>query len=183
MNSDARNGIVFYFTSLLLALLFVFSLLNATPSNPLDAYKFTILQKIFPQGWGFFSKAPQDEVMKIYNTDLHSATDWPNNSMNNLFGINRKGRTQGIELGLLYTQVAAQPWKSCNEKMGQCLKRDEKSAAVKLENITPKPNLCGDYFIVSQKPVPWAWADLIQPEDMPSKYIKVHVLCTKQTRN
>lgn len=161
----------------LVALIFFAGIQNNLPDNPMQAFKSDTIMKAFPQGWTFFSKSPRDQVTLLLGTDGQSAVSWPNNNTKNFFGISRDGRAQGIEMGLLTTQVPDSSWFKCDEDTSACLKQDIKPVSV--TNTTPQPTLCGTYYIVNRQPVPWAWADLVKKEEMPSKIAKVESACTK----
>ena len=60
---------------------------------------------IYPQSWGFFSKDPREDSLNIYLLDADEELRWPNNSLKNVIGLNRYGRTQGIELGLMLEKL------------------------------------------------------------------------------
>ncbi len=85
-------------------LIFSASILSALPKNPLTPKKdITIyISQIWPQGWGFFSKSPKEEYLNVYKSNGDPSVQWPNMKLSNLFGINRAGRAQGTEIGLIF---------------------------------------------------------------------------------
>lgn len=175
MKNNKPYFLTFIFAIALIIMLFFFGLQNVLPTNPLEKTKNLTVMKVFPQGWGFFSKSPRDASTVILNTSLELAPDWPNNSPKNLFGVKRQGRTQGIEMGLIYTQVPQNNWERCEGDLSICVSQTETKVTV--TNTTPKPYFCGEYVLVTQQPVPWAWSDLIQLEQLESKFVKVESIC------
>jgi antimicrobial peptide system protein, SdpA family len=163
-------------TTVVIFSLFFAGLINAMPHNPLENMKSKTLLKIFPQGWGFFSKSPRDSTVTILNESLESAANWPNNSLKNLFGINRFGRTQGIEMGLIFSQVPNSSWKVCEEDLRGCINQNDE--VVTVNNTTPKPSFCGSFILVSREPIPWAWSKIATKDSMPSKYVRVEAICS-----
>ena len=177
LNVSKSYFLNFVLTSLFISFLFFSGLQNQLPDNPLQAFKSDTILKIFPQGWTFFSKSPRDQVTLILNQEGQSAVSWPNNSISNLFGISRDGRSQGIEMGLLSTQIPESNWLECKGDTTTCLSKNLETSHV--DNPTPNPTLCGTYYMVNRQPVPWAWADLISKSEMPSKIAKVESTCSK----
>ena len=41
------------------------------------------------------------------------------------------------------------------------------------------PLLCGEYLLVFQKPVPWAWSKSLKKIEMPAKIIRFKILCNE----
>jgi antimicrobial peptide system SdpA family protein len=175
------NSYIFTFlvTSTILSVIFFFSLLNTLPQNVINSSNTkNAMMKIFPQGWSFFSKSPRDEEFLILDSKGKQAVAWPNNSLKNLFGINRHGRAQGIEAGVLAFQADKDLWKSCDENINKCVYKSKD--AIKMGNPSPNPTLCGRFTILRRAPVPWAWANLTSPSDQPSSYVEVEVKCSKE---
>ncbi|AMR88617.1 SdpA family antimicrobial peptide system protein [Bacillus thuringiensis] len=171
-------GSTLVLTGIFIFLLFLMGSQNSLPKNPISNLKSFTVMKIFPQGWGFFSKPPRDDYTFIIDENGESAVDWPNNTIINAFGINRGGRSQGIEMGLLVAQVQKEKFNKCDEDIDICVKKTHER--VKVKNPTPKPILCGDYTLVTRKVVPWAWAGITSPSEMTSEFVKVESICSKK---
>lgn len=170
-------GITLVISGVIVFLLFFIGSQNTLPKNPFSTLKSFTVMKIFPQGWGFFSKPPRDDYTFILNSQGDLAVNWPNNSATNMFGINRAGRSQGIEMGVLVSQVDKDKFIKCDDDINVCAKKQKHKEKVK--NPTPKPVLCGEYTLVTRKVVPWAWADITSPSEMSSEFVKVESVCTK----
>jgi len=132
-----------------------------------------------PQGWKFFTRDAREERTSLYvhrDGEWRSAARTPNASVENLLGANRRGRAQGIELGLLLENVPATAWQKCDgEDAMTCL--DAATEASHPRNVSPNPSLCGEVGLVSQRPVPWAWAHLGLHVAMPITVLRLEVPC------
>ncbi len=131
-----------------------------------------------PEGWAFFTRNPREPRMLIYVEEgdgWQSALMGPHARASNLFGFNRASRAQGVEMGMLFTEVRQGPWQPCTGPIPECL--DSLSPADTLVNISPRPTLCGVVGLAQQEPVPWAWSRSRKPITMPSEVIKLKVAC------
>lgn len=100
---------------------------------------------------------------------------WPNNKVKNLFGIKRYGRAQGIELGLIISNLPnSLKWSTCKKDVKTCVHNMKTQQAI--VNPTPYPTICGDIGIERSTPVPWAWSsyNVITV----SKVLRVNVKCS-----
>lgn len=163
--------------------LFASSILSVMPYNTFTEKMRTIpsVHSLVPQGWGFFTRAPQEEDFYLYSQDQESWSNafiGPTGRASNLFGWRRSARAQGVEYGTLLAQVSKGDFVSCQEDHISCLKSEMFSTSYpEIVNYSPKPTLCGKLGIIFQKPVPWAWFKENQQIEMPSRLIKVSVKC------
>jgi antimicrobial peptide system SdpA family protein len=132
-----------------------------------------------PQGWKFFTRDARDERTAAFRRDR--AGRWapadvpPNASAANLFGLDRGGRVQGVETGLL-THQGRVSWVPCPERQATlCLERAAPSAS--LLNVVARPTLCGVIGLVRQEPVPWAWLRTAPHTQMPMTVARIEVSC------
>lgn len=142
-----------------------------TPINIPNSLEVKI-SKIFTQGWGFFSKNPRDE--KFYAINLKTGEyvgEWPNMTLNNLYGVKKKGRAQGIELGRLYEKADPGNMKKCQNDPQKCLRTMD---SIKVVNDKVKPTILGDIGIIKEEPVPWAWSKDFKAT-MPSKVMRLDI--------
>ncbi|MGZ3460026.1 MAG: SdpA family antimicrobial peptide system protein [Archangium sp.] len=134
---------------------------------------------ILPEGWKFFTREPQEEHHLVFaraqDGTWSRAERGTNASPMNLFGIDREGRAQGVEVGLLLDRVAKSAWQPCTESPAICL--EKASLAGRIRNLTPEPTLCGVIGIAMQKPLPWAWNKSAGHLQMPSRVVKLEVTC------
>lgn len=163
-------------------LLFTYSIHSAMPLNPINLpLSGAISANVFmPQGWKFFTRNPREDDIKIFRKNNEgnwvSATFGANSSPVNLFGIKRTARSQGIEIGLLMASIKKDEWVECKGRTDVCM---EQAATNKtIVNESPLPTICGEVAFVMQPPVPWAWSRAKREVVMPSKLIKVGVVCS-----
>ncbi|MFJ7747459.1 SdpA family antimicrobial peptide system protein [Peribacillus sp. NPDC097295] len=175
MSKLSNDAITFLISILFFFLLFFYGIMQIMPNNPIKHLPLSNeihIYSWFPQGWGFYSKDPRDTTFTIINMQTGElAVQWPNNRVDNLFGINRKGRSQGIEAGRISSKVTVSDWK---EVKGDPVKELKKMKSITVDNDSPNPTILGDVGIIFQESTPWNWAknkDLI----MPSKIVRVKV--------
>lgn len=133
-----------------------------------------------PQGFAFFTRDPREPKMYLYALDggkWQSATLGPYSRPSNFFGLDRKPRAQLTEYALLLHRAGATPdkWMSCEDAPLSCLRRVPVTDTLK--NTDPVPTLCGVIGFARQDPVPWAWSESQDTIDMPSKILKLKILC------
>lgn len=170
-----KRSATFFLTFGMFAFLFFQSVVFILPANPLKEFPIFnsyVMYKIFPQGWGFYSKSPRDMTFQIVNLENGElAVTWPNNRVENAFGLRRKGRAQGIEGGKIFSKIKKSDWISTKEDPVEILKN---SKAIKIKNDLPNPTVLGDIGIIYQEAVPWNWSrekNVI----MPSKVVRLNV--------
>ncbi|GGZ86760.1 hypothetical protein GCM10010329_03280 [Streptomyces spiroverticillatus] len=153
-----------------------------------DRVTFTVAN-LAPQGWAFFTKSARDaEVLPYGRTGEGS---WgslllaPHAAPRNAFGLDRGSRSQGIEIALLLDRASEKDWRECGEGGGSgpdgCLAGSDGGAAAppvrRVENPSPSPTLCGRVALVQEKPVPWAWRDLVPERLTPERLLTLDVTC------
>jgi antimicrobial peptide system SdpA family protein len=163
------------------AILVCYAVHGSMPFNPISLPLEARLQVnvYLPEGWKFFTRDPQEEAARAYQ--LGPDHRWVRASpgtfatASHVFGLDRTGRTGGVELGHLLQQVPASLAEPCKEDPERCLARA--SAAKTLHNDSPRPTLCGTIGVVYQKPIPWAWAHASPQVTMPSRVVVMEVRC------
>ncbi|MFD7285667.1 SdpA family antimicrobial peptide system protein [Streptomyces sp. NPDC059863] len=138
---------------------------------------------VTPQGWAFFTKSPRDAKITVWSED--SGGVWrdamlaPHSEPRNFFGLNRKSRAQGVELGQLQARVKADAWIPCEDRpLATCLA--EAKSPIEVNTPVPEPLLCGRIGVTRQEVLPWAWADSEGSGDsveMPGKVAVLDVTC------
>lgn len=133
-----------------------------------------------PQGWAFFTRDAREDRFFVFRRGAAGDT-WqpalmsPHNKPSNAFGMDRKTRAQGVEMGLMFNAAPKQAWRSCKGDPVACL--SDAPVAFQMANISPRPTLCGDVGLVLQPPVPWAWARLPHTSQMNSRVARVKAVC------
>lgn len=176
-----RSSIVLIVISAVWIIFIGKSIIAVLPTNPLSPNidEQSLMKTLYPQGWGFFSKNPREEMINVYETKTYSqAVSWPNNSFKNVFGLYRHGRAQGVELGYLIEQIPKSiEWEDCKDGTISCLKKTD--TVVTINNKTPKASLCGNLGLSRETLIPWAWSikrgSNISKE---SKVLRVEVTCS-----
>lgn len=163
--------------------LFAYSVHAALPSNPIKLpAEMSVQPNVWmPQGWKFFTRDPREEEISVFVRDAEgrwvSGLRGANASPRNFFGLSRATRAQGIELGLLTTAAGTikDAWQPCRDRLEACVERSQLVGEV--TNITPDPTLCGEVGLTLQEPVPWNWSRSKRKVTMPSKAMRVNVIC------
>lgn len=128
---------------------------------------------LIPQGWKFFTRSPREEHTVAFYRDasgLRPATQ-QNGALSNWLGAGRAPRAQGVELGLLIERITDDAWTQCAGDAASC----ETAKVVPVQNILPRPTLCGSIVLQRSAPVPWAWAKHVSR--MPVRIAALEVQC------
>ena len=162
------------------ATLGVYAIHGSLPHNPLHLPLEVEMETAVwvPESWKFFTRDPKEPTLVALRPDgagWSSATSMPYARAENWFGMDRAVRAQGVEMGSLLRKVPRSAWSDCDEAPATCLARTGIGANV--ANTNPRPSLCGTIALVSQKPLPWAWASSPRPITMPSQIVKLEVRC------
>lgn len=163
----------------------LFVMVGSLPENPLSpsSKNRLILKSLLPERWGFFTKSPRDYEIFIYSKNgdnWESIMLTPNSSYKNFFGINRRARAQGSESGILIysLQKDSLNWiESKNITHQEFLKTNQSAPFISIENAVKKKTICGDVWVILQKPVPWAWSSHLKEVNMPMKAIHLNIIC------
>jgi antimicrobial peptide system SdpA family protein len=151
-----------------------------TPVLTLPASLRGVVHDVAPEGWQFFTKDPQDPSIIPYRMvsgrweyaqlqgSLHFDT---------IFGLDRIDRAQGVELGILASQIPENAWLPCKVAPTTCLEKIP--VELTLRDTQPYPTLCGDIGFANQAPVPWNWARRNPVPVMPSSFARVRVACPR----
>lgn len=172
-----------YFTFILILLFFslCFIILNNSTSSITAINNSAIIKKytfkVFPQGWGFFTRNPRENLTKCYIFDeSYKNIITQCSSSKYVFGLDRACRAKHAELEVLLSQVQDSLWKK------RLIQKDSLSLVFSNEklldtvvNVFHSPSIFGEVILVKEDRLPWAWSQkkfLINP---PIKYAKVFV--------
>ncbi|MBK6923187.1 MAG: SdpA family antimicrobial peptide system protein [Deltaproteobacteria bacterium] len=155
-----------------------YALRTALPHSPLElpGERAIDMRRVLPQGWGFFTRDPQEPWRTTYVRDAggwRPATD-RQMSASQWWGAKRLARRVGAESAYLTEELWAIWSTPCEGSPLACL--DAIEVAEELEAPFPGAMLCGEIAMVEQAPVPFAWRELGVVE-MPSLVMKVRVKC------
>ncbi|TQS89908.1 SdpA family antimicrobial peptide system protein [Arthrobacter sp. TS-15] len=169
-----------------LLLLGAYSIFSSIPSTILtlpylDQIKPNAVSAM-PQGWAFFSKSPRDPSVAPYREDasgsLESLSRLPTTRVENLFGVSREGRAQGVEVALISSGSEAGNWMDCSSPVVQeCVELLRDAPSIAVTNAVASPTVCGDVVLVQTTPVPWSFRHQTLLRDRADKAVKMRVDC------
>jgi antimicrobial peptide system SdpA family protein len=153
------------------------AMVNSLPHNPqspgLTAERSTRL--VLPEGWGFFTRNPREADLILLRRRDGGAWEIepPHASAKNWFGLLRESRALPVEsMRLLKDAPAA--FASCQGSWRECV---DAAPAVALQNDVASPLLCGDVAFLRRAPAPWAWAPLMDGDQMPTDVLRTRITC------
>jgi antimicrobial peptide system SdpA family protein len=115
--------------------------------------------RLYPQGWQFFTKAPDDPEATVYavgpDGGIANISEFPNSRLGNFVGFGRAQRAQGTELAAISLHV--NQWTECSDyPESDCVVlAAQEEVSVSVANPSDVPTICGDIIIVGTIPVPW----------------------------
>ncbi|MDC8101450.1 SdpA family antimicrobial peptide system protein [Chryseobacterium rhizosphaerae] len=133
------------------------------------------INTLFPEGWSFFTRDPQEPLLEAYKIENNKLLDIPlsNSSKENLFGFSRKSRVQGFEASIIISDVPSKLWiEDTGNNYEKHISDRAFSIRLKKSNNYFKKGL---YLFVLKKPIPWAWANKNQEKFTPYSSIKVNL--------
>lgn len=177
------------FTTIFILVVGVYSFLalqtiaSNMPYNPLRSGKFNAsIVTIFPEAWAFFTRSPREEQIYLYRLENDRLVEesYQNTNADCLFGLSKNQRAKGIEIGHLFETAVSKKndWATCEDDLNNC-KNWGSLPAVSVINPSYSKQVCGEYYLVSRKIIPWAWSASRDNIHMPSKVIKINALCLK----
>ncbi|WP_030564843.1 SdpA family antimicrobial peptide system protein [Streptomyces aureocirculatus] len=148
------------------------------------------VQTVLPEGWAFFTRDAREK--DLYAWKYRDGSGWGQAgnrhhqaSPVNLFGVRRSRNSDGIEMGLIYTEALQRKarWVDCALGGATDSEKDVLTdcasgrSAVEVRNPTPGPELCGTVAIIRRAPQPWVWAAHGVDEQMPMQLLRLEVGC------
>lgn len=176
-----KNYIIYLVTSLAVSFWLIINIFLVTvKGNPIEITNevHSRVLNFIPQGWAFFTRNPREAQIIIYKIDNDSIIKpYPqrHSSFTNLFGLKRTSSKILTELQLLKLKTSDSLYSDMewNYQINKLEKFTTKSFEYKNEIFDPI--LLGEFIVVYQKPVPWAWSKSIKEIKMPSKIIKFKI--------
>lgn len=158
--------------SLYFVFLAFFSSLSYNVNTPSPTVK-SLFNLSAPEGWGFFTRSPREEMVDIYefeNSKLETALH-KNIHYSNFFGISRKSRKLAMEASIVMGKIKDSIWVS--EVGIENLKIPLRAYSVNSELLYHLN--CGNYVFVKRKTVPWAWRKNINEKDVPYEIAHIKI--------
>lgn len=179
------SGYRYTITSILIlclgAFVFIQVLFSSLPFNP-SRTKIDFQKSVFtflPQGWAFFTRSPREAQVVLYcydNGDL-KRVNHKHSSHYNIFGLRRKSTAIMSELQYFKMNIPEENYINTEWNYQRDLIGEIPENSIEVSNEYSAPLLCGEYVLVFQEPVPWAWLDSVEEIKMPAKVIKLDITC------
>lgn len=168
---------IVFLTTIMLAVLFVgYIMVGSLPGATISVSKMRKIQavSIFPEGWAFFTKDPQEEDYILYSFTRNSDGKYervmaPTSAPQNIFGLNRASRLQAQELGAAIHYIKDSLWVTIKGSIDSSYTLVNNIKPVPIPIRSKHPYFNGKYIIQKTAPVPWAWAKDYKPEYGKSK--------------
>lgn len=141
-------------------------------------FKFNKSFYFFPQGWGFFTKSPQEDLFSFYELNKNEVKKitLSNASSTNFFGLSKKARLAFAETGEVLGKINVKESDWYNSKG---LKMDvfinlpiHDTIVVDNKNIFLHKNKV--YLILKHNTIPFSWSEMQQKQNMPYHAIKIY---------
>lgn len=169
---------------------FLTSVFYSLPSNVLatregeDARRFSV--GLAPQSWAFFTRDPDSDDYDVYQIasggNLTRLLRTPNSKAENMFGLSRIQRAQGVELGTIGLQVS--DWLDCTEepRTDTCKTAALERTANTAKNTSKVASVCGEVLLVAAAPTPWPYRELTDSLQEEHLAARVHVTCPERSK-
>jgi antimicrobial peptide system SdpA family protein len=174
----------FILTYLLLSfisiLLIFFIVASSLPYNSMDSnFGSKLYFNYLPQGWGFFTRSPREaQIQFFYQKDNNWLKMEQNHaSYKNIFGAKKGATKLMMEMQNVFIKIKEDKFINTKSDIQASKLVDIPVESNEVSNDFDNPILCGEYLIVCQELVPWAWAKSNKSILMPSKVAKVNILC------
>ncbi len=171
----ARVVLVGFWTWFVLTVFF-----GAIPDSPMRLSKKNHMQlmSVIPEGWSFFTRNPREDHTFVYQ---RTEAGWEQlnqrvASRHSWFGLNRRIRSQGVELGGLLARVAEEDWTRHDDPFAFDAVLDS-IPRIEAPNSSHTETMCGELLIEKKAPVPWAWSGSKRQVRMKAKYVRVAADC------
>jgi antimicrobial peptide system SdpA family protein len=169
-----------FFASLLLVTSIFFTSISFNPIQNRYGNK-QLIFTFLPQGWSFFTRNPREAQVLLYKIDgkrIIPITQ-KHSSYKNLFGLIRKSSIYTSEIQIIRSKINDSlffntKWNYQENKIGLVPK-----GKITIYNEIFSPLLCGEYLLVFQEPIPWAWSKNMKSIKMPAKIIRINIKCIR----
>lgn len=159
---------------LLVICIFIYSINSSTFSNHLNPHLGLVLNSIFMESFGFFTKDPKGENIEIYKIEFEQKklVNLKTNSFENSFGFSRKQRRKTFEVGILLKEYPDSNWRKTTMNN---IDKIELSNISFYEVKNPRIILLeeGDYMLIAYKPIVWEWNTIKKDNECRYAFINV----------
>jgi antimicrobial peptide system SdpA family protein len=145
-----------------------------TNTEAIDKFGFA---KSLPEGWGFFTKSPQDEMVDLYvnESGQWSKIDLRVNRPTYYFGTSREARMLGFEISILLSKIESDSLWLENTNIDSI---DFPTEFINVNNQYLNLLKDGEYALVKRKIVPWAWRNIVTNKQV--KYEILGIKCSER---
>ncbi|PPG18088.1 hypothetical protein C5D36_02220 [Rathayibacter sp. AY1C6] len=133
---------------------------------------------VSPQGWGFFTNAPQATEIAAYDAEtMASLMLAPQGRVENLFGLSRAQRAQGPELAQLSEAVGQ--WHECEsgQTREHCLAEASSLQPQKITVNLAHRTLCGPIILTTETFTPFEYREFDLPMHSIETFTTVDAVC------
>ena len=146
----------------------------------------TLSTIIFPEGWSFFTRDPREEWIDAYSYEnkLLQPVLYRCSDPENLFGLSKNFKVRNLEIHKMLERLSIQDslWMECNGNILDCISQLHQNDSLSfftyvIDNSLETQLLCGDVWVQKKVPVPWAWSKSRERIFMPSKLLRLKIIC------
>ena len=178
----SRLGLIFLILGLIVVIGAFYVIHTSLTFNPirLPFEKQIQIGLFMPQGWGFFTRDPQESQYTFFQQrsgQWRAVLNKANANWTNSFGWSRESDALDAEWYQLLSDVNKKlEWVSCKKNviLENCFAKTQPIVTI---NHHHKAHWCGTLGVMSNKPVPWAWAQSRKTIVMPRQVITLRAIC------
>ncbi len=146
-----------------------FSIYNRSSNIALSAF--------IPEGWGFFTRDPQEEKFRVYlvkdNFELEEM-DFQVSSNQNYHGLSRKIRRKFFEISQVVGSVPNDAWYDYSgTRENLCLDSDQKLFEIELDKKNFFLLKNEKLLVYKYSVIPWEWSQITDIEEGKIAYVSV----------
>lgn len=176
-----KNTLVILFSGVISITLIVQLLIASVQFNPTSYFinrnspLFKILQ---PQGWAFFTRNPREAQVVLYQVEEGKLNPIVQKHCNisNAFGLCRHSSRIMNELTHIRGKIQDEQFSNTRWNYQTNNYGNYPQKIVPVKNALKHAALKGNFILVLQRPVPWAWLGSIDKIMMPAKVIHLNIL-------
>jgi antimicrobial peptide system SdpA family protein len=154
------------------------------PFNPIQhEYGTTpVVNFLIPQGWAFFTRNPREAQVIIYKNEGGRLLELPHkhSNLSNIMGLNRRASVIVSEMQSIKNKIPDSVFKNTKWNFQEGKFGQLPNSAYPAINNFANPILCGEYILVLQEVVPWAWSKNSKHIEMPAKVARIHIKCNEE---
>lgn len=166
----------------ILVLSLIFSSVKAIVWSPqkIGIWQIEYAQLVTPQGWSFFTRSAKEPNTVAFGSNGSPLSKLPTSRTTNAFGLNREGRAQGIEIGLITASIGEKSFHDCKDlNLPDCLAeaRNTNLEPIKVHNPVTRPSLCGEVFLFSTRPYSYEYRKYVKSPYYGEGWVNLEIEC------